>query len=160
MFKPFPEDSDYLISDEGQIFSVKRREFMTPKSIRGYLQIGLRHRRKKQQTYQINRLVLMTFDRFPLENEHAHHKNNIKNDNRLSNLMWVSCQENQKLKEQFGTVACDERHGMSTISNSKVKEIRFLSSLGLSDREIAKTHGISKSQVNKITNKIQRKRVK
>ncbi len=157
MVKPFPLDPDYLISDTGQVFSTKHGGQMNVKYNRGYAQIGLRHG-EKQITYQVNRLVLMTFVRLPNKGEHAHHKNNIKHDNRLENLEWVTCAENQKLKEEFGTAACDERHGMSTISNAQVKDIRFLCCLGLPEPLIAKKHGISRSQVNKISRRIQRKK--
>lgn len=62
---------------------------------RGYLKIGL-SKNNKRMYFRVNRLVAESFVPNPDNNPHVNHKNGIKEDNRASNLEWVSISENLK----------------------------------------------------------------
>jgi hypothetical protein len=64
---------------------------------KGYLNIGLT-KNKKQITFLVHRLVLLTF--LPMEEKEVDHINHIKSDNRLINLRWATRSENQRYKKK------------------------------------------------------------
>ena len=89
-------NSNYEVSDEGQIKSLKTGKLMTPQKDKdGYLYIKLYDNNTKKYTHKrLHRLVLENFDRMPKEGEECHHKDNNRQNNKLENLCWVTRQEN------------------------------------------------------------------
>ena len=88
-FKVHPTFTDYAVSKDGEIYSVKRKRLLkTRDNGGGYLRAVLT-KDKKAHTRMVNRLVLQTYN--PIENDHlyhAHHNNEVRDDNRLENLKW------------------------------------------------------------------------
>jgi len=87
--KQHPTFTNYLITTDGKVINKKRNRELSPgTSKEGYQKVGLM-KDKKRHDKLINRLVLETY--CPIENDHlyhAHHENQITNDNRLENLKW------------------------------------------------------------------------
>ena len=84
-----PIFTNYLITENGDVINKKTgRMIKSSDNGTGYLQVCLR-KDKKSHFRLINRLVMETYD--PIENQHlyhAHHNNEIRDDNRLENLEW------------------------------------------------------------------------
>lgn len=73
---------DYLISDCGRLFSIKRnRPMFGSKDKHGYLVTGLTRNGESRQ-FKIHRLVLSNFLHAPNEGDEANHLNGRKDDNR------------------------------------------------------------------------------
>ena len=84
----------YLVSDSGQIWSIRRNKLLQPKTDRyGYrvvcLSIGGKPRHRT-----IHRLVAEAFIDNPKHLTTVNHINEIKTDNRVSNLEWSSIFDN------------------------------------------------------------------
>ena len=96
IWKEVNTNSYYEISDEGQIRIKSTKKIMKPQVDKdGYLYIKLYDRiTKTYQHKKIHRLVLENFDRMPLNNEECHHIDANRQNNHLSNLKWVTRQEN------------------------------------------------------------------
>ena len=96
-FKVHPTFTNYAVSKDGEVYSVKRKRLLkTRDNGGGYLRAVLT-KDKKQHTRMVNRLVLQTYD--PIENDHlyhAHHNNEVRDDNRLENLEWELIPEHIK----------------------------------------------------------------
>ena len=92
--KNFPE---YLVSDMGEIFSLKRMQVLKPYvNHKGYLKVALIDDYGINHKKRVNRLVAETFIPNPLELPEVNHKNLDKQDNRASNLEWVTGKQNRE----------------------------------------------------------------
>ena len=102
----------YQVSSMGRVKSLKRkfidkigREryvkecFLKPGADRGgYLRVGLCDG-EKRKTFKVHRLVCEAFHENPDNKPQVNHINEIKTDNRASNLEWATARENSN----FGT---------------------------------------------------------
>lgn len=86
----------YEISTRGYVYSVKLNKILkgTKNKVSGYNTIHLTSRNGKKQNQYIHRLVAMTFIENTNNLPQIDHKNRIRDDNRITNLRWVSTSEN------------------------------------------------------------------
>lgn len=108
MWKPIKGyEGLYEVSSEGRVKSMSRtvnaprgrtlelpeRMMSLTKEKEGYLVVGLRINGKLSQK-RVHRLVAEAFIDNPLNKTQVNHINEVKNDNRLENLEWVTPKEN------------------------------------------------------------------
>lgn len=102
--KPLKEDGDYLVYNDGRVFSKKTNRFLAGKvdSV-GYLVYSLAildtftvSGRKKGKMMYAHRLVAQYFLPNPYNYPYVHHKDENKLNNKVSNLEWVSPKENMQ----------------------------------------------------------------
>lgn len=140
----------YSITEEGQVWSHRTNKFLTPVLMAtGYYKITL-YKNKRAQQFTLHNLVATTFIPNPDNKKYIHHINEIKTDNRVCNLMWVTQKENMT----YGTV----QHRISETQNKPVYCVELdevfpsqtiaAQELGLNQRHISnccrgirKTHG-------------------
>lgn len=91
----------YSLSNLGVVRNNKRNRILKLKKDRdGYVRCNIACENKKNITITISRYVLLLFK--PIQNPEkyeAHHKNWVRDDNRLSNLEWLLCLHNQAVKK-------------------------------------------------------------
>lgn len=85
----------YQVSNDGRIYSLtSNRELSVIQKGDGYTCISLCDKNRVKKQYRIHQLVAKAFipnpDNLPMIN----HKNEIKNDNRVENLEWVTAKQN------------------------------------------------------------------
>lgn len=91
----------YSVSSEGRVRSngllkgknSKVRILKTEMSKKGYLRVGLT-KDGKQKKYLVHRLVAIAFLDNPNNLPEVNHRNEIKTDNRVENLEWMSRRDN------------------------------------------------------------------
>lgn len=84
----------YLVSDEGQVFSLHRNKVLSPTIDRyGYEKVSL-SKGGKSYPRTVHRLVAQAFLPNPLHLTTVNHINEIKTDNRAVNLEWMSVADN------------------------------------------------------------------
>lgn len=92
--KPYPKCEDYLISENGDVFSLKSNKFLKPwKDSKGYLQLELRIGGKRC-TRKVHRLVAETFIPNPYNLPEVNHKDENKENPNVSNLEWCDTKYN------------------------------------------------------------------
>ena len=94
--KPHPTQTDYLITEEGDVYSRKYGKLKKRKpgrNSRGYKTIVLWNN-GKIKNYRVNRLVAETYIPNPDNLPEVNHKDEDKTNNNLSNLEWCSRQYN------------------------------------------------------------------
>ena len=99
----------------------------------GYQRITL-----KGKSYRLHRIILDAFVPCPGDEYVTDHINNIHNDNRISNLRWVTIQENSKFAGEMGlqardrstTLICvDESTGTAYMFNTIVDLCKYFTKL-------------------------------
>ncbi len=84
----------YLVSDKGEVYSVKYRIILKPQTgLGGYLFHNLRVMGEEHNVY-VHRLVAMAFIPNPDSKPQVDHIDNDKTNNCVTNLHWVSPKEN------------------------------------------------------------------
>lgn len=87
--------SDYMIYENGNVYSNKRNKFLKPSLNRdnGYLRVCLSNEIKEKRC-SIHRLIAIHFIPNPENKPEINHINGIKTDNRIENLEWATSREN------------------------------------------------------------------
>lgn len=93
----------YDVSSEGRVRSlwdgrhkIHRIKVLKPRKNKGgYLHVNL-WKDGEMKTFKVHRLVASSFIKNPLNKSDVNHKNEIKTDNRVDNLEWMTRKENIK----------------------------------------------------------------
>lgn len=118
-------------------------------SKRGYHLMVLGNPKTKFKAITLHRLVLSTFVSEMPSRIDGCHKNGIKSDNRLCNLMWAGRIENEYHKLQHGTLTEGVRNGQSKLNELQVRIIRRLDGV-MSQYKIAAIFGVTQKNISAI----------
>lgn len=108
VFKPLKEDPDYLIYEDGRLYSKKNNRFLTGKIDNvGYQvyalaisdKLSTSGKRLSKMCYA-HRLVAEYFLDNPNNLPYVHHKDENRLNNHVSNLEWVSAKQNMQYHNQ------------------------------------------------------------
>lgn len=124
--------TNYFVDTEGNVFSsfgCKSGELkkLKPKLDKyGYYTIGLRDTNGKKKFFTIHRLVALHFidNDNPQEKTTVNHINNIKTDNRVENLEWMSQADNNRYRFKMGYRV--DKSNSTIISKDEAKDILTL----------------------------------
>lgn len=95
-WKDIPEYTNYIVSDLGRVKNKKTNKTLSQQThYKGYKTLKL-SKNNVSKRYKIHRLVALAFIPNPLNKTQVNHINCIKDDNKLSNLEWVTNSENMK----------------------------------------------------------------
>jgi len=116
---------------------VKRRGKLTNlgRDKDGYQRITL-----KGKSYRLHRIILNAFEKCPGDEYVIDHINNIHDDNRISNLRWVTVQQNSKFAGEMGlqsrihngnqiVICIEEETGKGYMFNTVVEVCRYFTKL-------------------------------
>jgi len=96
---PIPGFEDYLINQNGDIYSTKTNKFLKPwLDSKGYLQIQL-FKNGSKYCFKVHRLVAKVFIPNPLHLPEINHKDENKQNPKLTNLEWCTT----KYNSNYGT---------------------------------------------------------
>jgi hypothetical protein len=94
----------YSVSDKGRVRNNRTGKILKPiKTTKGYVKVNLRVD-GREINIQVHRLVAIAFIPNPENKPEVNHKNGIHDDNRLSNLEWVTQEENLRHAYDTGLV--------------------------------------------------------
>lgn len=99
---PIENYEDYLINQNGQVFSKKSNKFLKPILYsRGYYMVHL-SKNGIVKRHSLHRLIAKYFIPNPCNKPAVNHINGIKTDNRINNLEWCTISENAKHAHKTG----------------------------------------------------------
>ena len=98
----FQNCSDYIIYDDGRLYSKKTSKFLKPlKDTKGYFYYDLRYAGAKYKCPKVHRLVMLAFSE-DIRSEQINHIDGDKSNNHISNLEWCTNRENRTHALQNG----------------------------------------------------------
>lgn len=115
----------------------------------GYLHVFL-YNDGTRKGFLVNNLILTCFVGPCLEGYETRHLNNIRNDNRLINLAWGTCQENADDKTKAGRQPRGEKHGQAKLTNKIVIDVRHRHKHGESVVLLAIEFNVSSSCIRQV----------
>jgi hypothetical protein len=168
IWKPIPNFENYEASSFGRIRSIDRRsnyknistkiqkgKIITPyKTNKGYLRLGLR---KNNKCYQlsVHRLIALSFIENTNNYSDVNHINMVKTDNNVENLEWLNNKENLEYSKKNNPLFYEkrrgEKHHSSSLTETQVKEIKYLNYIGFTDCQIRDFMKIDRSIIYNIT---------
>ncbi len=160
--KQIPNYPDYLISENGDVFSKKYgkiRKRATAKQRNGYRKLTLGVNGKGHYKW-VHRLVLTAFDRMPRPHEECRHLDGDRENNHISNLKWgthtENCNDTWNI-HKTGNPSRGEKSGNCKLSNKQVQEIRDLyETSNYSQTKLGEIYNVSARHICDIVNNKQR----
>lgn len=92
--RDIPGYEDYQITSWGRVYNKRTQKYMSfEENEKGYLQVRM-VKDGKRKKFKVHRLVAGEFIPNPLDKPQVNHKDGNKKNNSISNLEWVTNQEN------------------------------------------------------------------
>ena len=140
-WKEIDDFPGYKVSDHGRVKSYlvhkTHGRFLKPNPLnRGHLQVILMLQGTRYGKL-IHRLVLSSFVGECSPGMECCHNDDIPSNNHLPNLRWDTRKSNVQDSINCGTFARGMRRGTSKLSDSEVREIRYLYSIGEKTKTLA-----------------------
>ncbi len=152
-----PQFPEYIVFSDGTVFSRSRMQtqkngrtrfrkggWMTIDSSQKYSRVSMRSRMR-----YLHRIIAETFVPKQKGKTEVNHKDGNKRNNDVSNLEWVTHQENMRHAYKMKLFAQGENHYKSKLSNTRIKEmVEMYNTGGLFQREVGTIFGMSQSRVS------------
>jgi hypothetical protein len=141
----------YLVSNKGNIKSVKSNKILKPYIKNGYY--GLTLSKNNIHYSKSNHVVEAEVFLIKKDEEcEINHKNGNKLDNNITNLEWCTHKFNMDHASKTNLMKKGTQHGLSKLTEENIKEIRELSKT-LTGVDISKKFNISPKNVSLIINR-------
>lgn len=122
----------YAITDTGEVWSHRRKKFLKPswsnsnsgKEFKGYLQVALCVNGKRQWK-KIARLVAEAFIPNPDNLPEVDHINSDRSNNSISNLQWISKEDNLGKRRNIKLVKCLENNKIYNSINEAARDLNL-----------------------------------
>jgi hypothetical protein len=120
VFRPYPYDERYLVSECGKIYSTIRKRCLKPTvSDLGYERLEILNPRTQKPFSAVHRVVAYTWIGNPPEDkQEINHKDGDKLNNHASNLEW--CSRSQNVKHGFDSGLFNSKREAISENNRKL----------------------------------------
>lgn len=142
----------YSIDQTGRVYSHISNRYLNPAIDRdGYCIVSIAYLPGKIKKCKVHRLVAEYFIANPNNFICVNHLNNIRSDNRVENLEWITALGNVKYRTEQNRTArqVGTKNGNVILTESQVLEIRNLHP-SKTYIELSKKYGVSRSQIMRI----------
>jgi hypothetical protein len=141
---------NYLVFNDGTVLNSNTdRELKPDRTNRGYYRITV-CKNNKVKRYSIHRLVAELFIHNPLSLETVNHIDGDKSNNSVSNLEWLTQQDNQAHAVATDLCPKGSSNGNSKWKEDKIHEVCKLIQSGLTRTPVLEQTGITKSTFDDI----------
>lgn len=132
IMKPIPGYPHYKASEDGRIWSEYSRKFLvsSPQFDTGYTSVELFENGKRKR-FMVHRLIALAFIPNPNNYPVINHKNEIRDDNRASNLEWCT----QKYNVNYGS-CIEKRKRNHVYTKENLKKFQHAGTKAISKKTI------------------------
>jgi hypothetical protein len=139
---------DYVVYNDGTIFSLQSKMFMNPINNNGYLSVKMAGKLES-----IHRLVGQLFIPNPDNKPEINHNDGDTTNNNVDNLFWVTSKENIQHKiHQLGKEHRGSKNGMAKLTLEDTEKIKLLYQAGYSQNKLGEMFGISQGKISNVVN--------
>lgn len=144
---------NYYITDDGRVWSERTHKFLSPQYDKnGYIKVQMRSTDNCSHRYSVHRLVMENFKPVDgMEYLQVNHIDGNKQNNNLSNLEWVTCNEN--IRHAIDNNLRAKINGSAKLTEAQVIEIYRRANNGERNIDLGKEFNIHPDQVGRIKNK-------
>ena len=151
---------DKLIKGKsGSLVPRKEKALRLDIDVDGYL-IATLTKDNNSKKYKVHRLVAMNFIPNSFKKSQVNHIDNVRNNNKVSNLKWGTPSENSKHMRMCDRQAKGDKIGNSKLNEEKVTKIRDLISKKIPYKAIAKKFSVYPGTIQKIRSRTTWKHIK
>ena len=146
--KNYKIKENYVVYNDGTIFSLQNKMFMTPINNNGYLSVKMAGKLES-----IHRLVGELFIPNPHNKKEINHIDGDKTNNKVENLEWNNPSENIQHKiHQLGKDHRGSKNGMAKLTLEDTEKIKLLYQAGYSQNKLGEMFGISQGKISNVVN--------
>jgi hypothetical protein len=148
-WKPIPDyENDYLVSNYGNIKSLRSKKLLKPNKIHNYLHVHL-YKEKKKKLFKIHRLVLYVF--VGIKSNEVNHIDGNKQNNKLMNLEFSTRSKNMKHAYALG-LRCQKgtNNNQSKFTQHQIQEIKEMLKKKYKNIEIANRFNVCPTVISHI----------
>lgn len=141
----------YMVSNMGDVYSVRRRKALTPDDVRGYKQVTLQSNGNRKR-YKVHRLVALAFVPQTEGMTIVNHKDENKSNNRADNLEWCTVTYNNAYGSRTKRSAETQIRNIAT--GKKAKKIVCVDTGAIFDstKEAERITGVYHSHISRCCN--------
>ena len=143
------KNTDYLISNDGVVFSEQSLAILKPFDNNGYLVVDLFANAVRQRV-PVHRMVAIAFISNPENKPFVNHIDGNKHNNNVENLEWCTASENSIHAIATGLSPIGSQKTLAKITEKDVLEIQALFEAGKADFEIAIQFGVTSGVISAI----------
>lgn len=136
----------YSVSTEGQVYTHKYKKILKPRSKKGYLNVSL-SKNKKRKEFKIHRLVAIDFIPNTENKEQVNHIDGDKNNNKVTNLEWVTQSEN--IVHSYGLGLHSTIKKPYKMTEDKIIKLKSMLEENTALKRMAETLEVSTSTINR-----------
>ncbi len=144
----------YFVSEEGKVFSNKRGKIkeISQSVQRQYYACKFLLKDGTRKHLHVHRLVAFTFIENPENKPFVNHKDGNKLNNHVSNLEWVTRQENvdHAMENNLVPAMVGVNNGRALLTENEVREIYSRLLLGEKSTDLAKEFSVEKTTIGNI----------
>lgn len=153
-WRSIPEFSKYEITNYGLVYSVTHQCLLSLRPDEaGYFRIELMGDDGVMRAVRVHVLVMATFVGPKPLGMSINHKNGVKNDNRLTNLEYITHSENtlHAYRNGLRKPLCGDNNALTKIPDAEIPKIKKLYATGkYTMKEIGQMYGVSKTPIMRI----------
>jgi len=150
VWKEIPFAPKYLVNEYGQVYSTKNKIILKTTMVRKYHRVSFIVD-GKDKAYLVHRLVAIVFIENPENKPEVNHIDGNQNNNHVSNLEWVTREENQQHAFSLGlNTNKGEKNGRALMTPEQAVEIYKFMLAGASTNDAVLKYGFDRSTLRNI----------